>query len=845
MKTTKQRLLALTLALMMIMGSSIELLADYGSGYVPIMPLSVASETDLNAALLAAAGSGGTVSTTGSFSISGVVLISNNVTLEIQSGHTITINSGGSIIAQANGSAILNHGSIMNNGYMGIASNSGGLVNEGTITNHGTIDSTHTLTNNGTIINAGTIMGSGAITGSGTIQSVPPVPGGLVATAGDGQVTLIWTAPLNDGNSPIIRYEVSSDGGSTWTSAGLNLTHTFTGLTNGTSYHFTVRAVNSVGAGTAANVHATPAPPPVLLTAPQNFTATAGNGQATLNWENPANVAGNTIRFEVSSNNGSTWTDVSWNVFTHTFTGLTNGTEYHFRVRAVNPAGFGAEATASATPSLPAHGITVNGGTANHTTAIQGQVVTLTAGTAPAGQQFANWTTTTVGVTITNPTQANGATFTMPNHAVVITANFELIPPVTWTVTFNLANGTYAGNQTLLSQTIVSGGNSTGLTRTPTRSGFNFNGWQPPLNLNNVTENRTFTAQWTAQSNPDDSNSSNSDNDNPSRTHAQQPRITTPPQSVEVYVGGSATLFADIARITDGGAISYQWQRAEGAWGGTFRNISHATGRTFTPDTNIVGVNRYRVIVTNTNHSSSVDGNRESRVTSPSATVRVNAPTTADVVETVTSPPTSTAPAPSSPPPQPAIQPTPLPFGDVDPWAWYSPFVRIVWENQLFRGTSPDVFAPHDTMTRSMFIQVLANLDGVNLTPYSTTAPAFGDVESSAWYFAPVQWAVEQGIIHAQNNNALEPDRAITREDMAVLLHNFMMSNGMTIPQAQDTLTPFTDQVDISPWAVDAINMIQSAQIILGYPDGSFQPNNTATRAEVAAIFSRFLFLTM
>ena len=51
----------------------------------------------------------------------------------------------------------------------------------------------------------------------------------------------------------------------------------------------------------------------------------------------------------------------------------------------------------------------------------------------------------------------------------------------------------------------------------------------------------------------------------------------------------------------------------------------------------------------------------------------------------------------------------------------------------------------------------------------------------------------------------------------------------------------FTDQDNISAWAIDGVTAIQAAGIITGYPDGSFQPQGTATRAEVATIFARFL----
>ena len=71
---------------------------------------------------------------------------------------------------------------------------------------------------------------------------------------GDGQVVLSWDAPANDGGAEITDYEYRIDGSGTWTSIGsTNTTHTVTGLVNGTSYTFQVRAVNRIGKGRTSN----------------------------------------------------------------------------------------------------------------------------------------------------------------------------------------------------------------------------------------------------------------------------------------------------------------------------------------------------------------------------------------------------------------------------------------------------------------------------------------------------------------------------------------------------------------------------------------------------------------
>jgi len=185
--------------------------------------------------------------------------------------------------------------------------------------------------------------------GTLTIAVLPSAPQNFTATPGNAQVVLSWTAPSSNGGSPITGYQVSSNNGSTWVTASTNTSHTFTGLTNGISYTFQVRAVSGAGNGATVSTTATPITTP---SAPQNFIATPGNLKTALLWTAPSSDGGSPITdYQVSSDNGSSWVKASGNT-SHTFTGLTNGASYTFRVRAINAVGNGASASITATPGL-------------------------------------------------------------------------------------------------------------------------------------------------------------------------------------------------------------------------------------------------------------------------------------------------------------------------------------------------------------------------------------------------------------------------------------------------------------------------------------------------------------
>ena len=194
------------------------------------------------------------------------------------------------------------------------------------------------------------------------VEGVPSAPTGLSATASDGRVTLRWSAPSRDGGSAITRYEYRyrEDGGSYggWTtvSGGASATSTtVTGLDNGTAYEFQVRARNDIGPGPESNT-ASATLAESVPGAPTGLTATGGDGSVTLNWGAPADGGSQILRYEyryaAAGETYSDWATVSGGTSarSHTETGLTNGTEFGFQVRAVNSVGEGAAASDSAIP---------------------------------------------------------------------------------------------------------------------------------------------------------------------------------------------------------------------------------------------------------------------------------------------------------------------------------------------------------------------------------------------------------------------------------------------------------------------------------------------------------------
>lgn len=191
-----------------------------------------------------------------------------------------------------------------------------------------------------------------------TATTAPAAPTGLTATAGNGEVTLTWTA--SSGADSYNIYEGTTSGGE-GAVAVLNVTGTsatITGLTNGDAYYFKVAGVNAIGTGTeSAEASATPETPTAAPAPPTGVTATVGNLQITLTWT-PSPTAATYDVYQGTTSGGESTTPVaSVSGASTTIIGLTNGTTYYFTVAAVNTAGTSAPSTeVYGTPAVVTNG---------------------------------------------------------------------------------------------------------------------------------------------------------------------------------------------------------------------------------------------------------------------------------------------------------------------------------------------------------------------------------------------------------------------------------------------------------------------------------------------------------
>ena len=185
-------------------------------------------------------------------------------------------------------------------------------------------------------------------------------------------------------------------------------------------------------------------------------------------------------------------------------------------------------------------------------------------------------------------------------------------------------------------------------------------------------------------------------------------------------------------------------------------------------------------------------------------------------------------------------------FTDVKADSWYKPYVDFVVEHNYFKGTSDTTFSPLDSMTRAMFVTVIARMENVQLNDNATTT--FSDVSSGTWYTGAVAWAADKNIINGTGNGQFAPAQSITRQEMAVIMQRYVEYVQSHSNKTHKTPNPditFVDADQIASWATAAVKQCVYWGLIIGNEKGEFMPTKNATRAEVSAVIYRLAWLIM
>lgn len=171
---------------------------------------------------------------------------------------------------------------------------------------------------------------------------------------------------------------------------------------------------------------------------------------------------------------------------------------------------------------------------------------------------------------------------------------------------------------------------------------------------------------------------------------------------------------------------------------------------------------------------------------------------------------------------------------------WAAPRIDHLKLREYVNGYPDGTFAPDKFITRAEFVTILINVTGKKgeAEKLKGVKSSFKDVPDSYWGKGYVELALELGYAYG-DGVYFYPERLISREEAVTMLVNVLRAKGK-----EEAELPFSDADGISPWARKAALYAAEYELIKGYPDGTFKPARSLSRAEVAVIIEQFLDLT-
>lgn len=175
-------------------------------------------------------------------------------------------------------------------------------------------------------------------------------------------------------------------------------------------------------------------------------------------------------------------------------------------------------------------------------------------------------------------------------------------------------------------------------------------------------------------------------------------------------------------------------------------------------------------------------------------------------------------------------------FRDVDESAWYHEAVDTALASGTMNGVGNALFAPNQTLSRAMLVQILYNAAEKPAAEQNST---FQDVSADSWYATAVAWAAQNGIVSGYGHGMFGPNDAVTREQAVKILYTYAQKQGADV-SAQDVLDSYTDAGAVSAWAQNAMRWAVAKQIVNGTAQNTLSPRGTTTRAQAAQLIMRF-----
>ena len=180
----------------------------------------------------------------------------------------------------------------------------------------------------------------------------------------------------------------------------------------------------------------------------------------------------------------------------------------------------------------------------------------------------------------------------------------------------------------------------------------------------------------------------------------------------------------------------------------------------------------------------------------------------------------------------------PAPTGryvDVNDGDWFKIFVDYVSNRGIMTGVTDTTFEPYSNLTRAQVATIIYALEGKPANSNNT----FSDVAPNAWYYDAVNWCASQGIVAGVGNGNFDPNRNVTREELATMLRSYAAYFGGDTSASAD-LSGYNDAASVSAWATESVSWAVAKGLMSGRPGNLLAPQGTASRAEMAVMMKNF-----
>ena len=180
---------------------------------------------------------------------------------------------------------------------------------------------------------------------------------------------------------------------------------------------------------------------------------------------------------------------------------------------------------------------------------------------------------------------------------------------------------------------------------------------------------------------------------------------------------------------------------------------------------------------------------------------------------------------------------------------WGQSAIQQVTDWGLFSGTGENTFSPDLTMTRGMFVTVMAQTARM-LQVYQEPAQnaGFEDVADADYYAVAAAWAKENGLVAGVDATHFGPNSPISREQMCVIMGQFLKKfTDYDLAAYQERENSFLDKAKIADYAKESVNLCVSLGLVSGVSVAGgveFQPQMPATRAAVAVVLGHLVSVT-